>query len=102
MGQRYPSVADTWRRAWLQVVPFFRFPPEVRKLIYTTNAIEGLNRAIRKVIKTRTLFPNEDAAKKLIFLAMRNYTDAWKRPTLRRAAALPHFAIMFGERITQP
>ena len=102
MGQRYPSVADTWRRAWLQVVPFFRFPPEVRKLIYTTNAIEGLNRAIRKVIKTRTLFPNEDAAKKLIFLAMRNYTDEWKRPTLRWAAALPHFAIMFGERITQP
>lgn len=63
LGRRYPVVAQTWRRAWAQVVPFFNFPPEVRRLIYTTNSIEGLNRAIRKVIKTRTLFPNEKAAK---------------------------------------
>ena len=66
LGRRYPAVAQTWRRSWAQVIPFFNFPPEVRRLIYTTNSIEGLNRAIRKVIKTRTLFPNEKAAKKLI------------------------------------
>ena len=62
-------------------IPFFQFPPEIRTLIYTTNAIEGLNRAIRKVIKTRTLFPNEDAAKKLIYLAIMNFTASWKRAT---------------------
>ena len=82
LGKRYPAVAQVWRNAWPQVVPFFRFPPEVRKLIYTTNSIEGLNRAIRKVIKTRTLFPTEDAAKKLIFLAIRNHTATWKRRKL--------------------
>lgn len=65
LGRRYPAVAQAWRRAWEQVIPFFNFPPEVRRLIYTTNSIEGLNRAIRKVIKTRTLFPNEKAAKRL-------------------------------------
>ena len=100
LGKRYPAVAQVWRNAWPQVVPFFRFPPEVRKLIYTTNSIEGLNRAIRKVIKTRTLFPTEDAAKKLIFLAIRNHTATWKRPTVRWANAMPQFAVMYGERFT--
>lgn len=75
LGRRYPAVAQAWRRAWEQVIPFFNFPPEVRRLIYTTNSIEGLNRAIRKVIKTRTLFPNEKAAKKLIFLAIQGFTE---------------------------
>ena len=71
-----------------------------RTLIYTTNAIEGLNRAIRKVIKTRTLFPNEDAAKKLIYLAIMNFTASWKRATPKWAAAMPQFALLFGERFT--
>lgn len=95
LGQRYPVVAQTWRRAWAQVIPFFNFPPEVRKLIYTTNSIEGLNRAIRNVIKTRTLFPN-----KLIYLAIQGFTEEWKRPTQRWAAAMPFFAIRYGERFT--
>ncbi|MEI3243653.1 MAG: transposase [Holdemanella sp.] len=71
-----------------------------RTLIYTTNAIEGLNRAIRKVIKTRTLFPNEDAAKKLIYLAIMNFTASWKRAMPKWAAAMPQFALLFGERFT--
>lgn len=100
LGRRYPVVAQTWRRAWAQVVPFFNFPPEVRRLIYTTNSIEGLNRAIRKVIKTRTLFPNEKAAKKLIYLAIQGFTEEWKRPTQRWASAMPFFAIRYGERFT--
>ncbi len=75
--------SQIWRNTWVQVVPFFRFPSEVRRLIYTTNSIEVLNRAICKVIKTRTLFPAKAAAKKLIFLAMRNDTAAWKRPAVR-------------------
>ena len=100
MGKRYPAIAEAWRRAWAQVVPFFQFAPEIRKLIYTTNSIEGLNRAIRKVVKTRTLFPNEAAAKKLIFLAIRNYTKDWKRAPRNWSAAMPAFAATFGERFT--
>ena len=100
LGRRYPAVAQTWRRSWAQVVPFFNFPPEVRRLIYTTNSIEGLNRAIRKVIKTRTLFPNEKAAKKLIYLAIQGFTEDWKRPTIRWASAMPVFALRYGERFT--
>lgn len=100
LGRRYPAVAQAWRRAWEQVIPFFNFPPEVRRLIYTTNSIEGLNRAIRKVIKTRTLFPNEKAAKKLIFLAIQGFTEKWKRPAQRWAAAMPFFALRYGDRFT--
>ena len=100
MGKKYPAIIQIWERAWTQVIPFFQFPPEIRTLIYTTNAIEGLNRAIRKVIKTRTLFPNEDAAKKLIYLAIMNFTASWKRATPKWAAAMPQFALLFGERFT--
>ena len=100
MGKRYPAVAETWRRAWAQVIPFFRFPLAIRRLIYATNSIEGLNRAVRKVIKTRTLFPNEEAAKKLIYLAIRNFTEGWKRPTIRWSNAMPEFALLYGERFT--
>lgn len=100
LGRRYPAVAQAWRRAWEQVIPFFNFPPEVRRLIYTTNSIEGLNRAIRKVIKTRTLFPNEKAAKKLIFLAIQGFTEKWKRAAQRWAAAMPFFALRYGDRFT--
>lgn len=100
MGKKYPAIIQIWERAWAQVIPFFQFPPEIRTLIYTTNAIEGLNRAIRKVIKTRTLFPNEDAAKKLIYLAIMNFTASWKRATPKWAAAMPQFALLFGERFT--
>ena len=74
MGKKYPAIIQIWERAWAQVIPFFQFAPEIRTQIYTINSIEGLNRAVRKVIKTRTLFPNEEAAKKLIYLAIMNFT----------------------------
>ena len=93
-------IATIWERAWAQVIPFFNFAPEIRTLIYTTNSIEGLNRAIRKVIKTRTLFPNEDAAKKLVYLAIKNFTATWIRPNIKWSAAMPQFATLFGERFT--
>ena len=67
MGKRYPYVAQSWRSAWAQVIPFFNFPRSIRKLLYTTNSIEALNRGVRKVIKTRTMFPHEESAKKLIY-----------------------------------
>jgi len=100
IGKKYPAIAQIWRRAWAQVIPFFQFPPEIRTLIYTTNSIEGLNRAVRKVIKTRTLFPTEDAARKLIYLAIKNFTASWQRSSPKWAAAMPQFALLFGERFT--
>ena len=69
-GQKYPSIAPSWRRAWQEVIPFFAFPPAVRKIIYTTNALESLNRVIRKTAKTRGRFPTDEAATKLIYLAI--------------------------------
>ncbi len=97
-GQRFPTVAAAWRRAWEQVIPFFAFPPEVRRVIYTTNAIESLNAGIRKIIKTRGHFPTDEAATKLIWLALRNITADWKKPMLRWRAAMNQFAILYGER----
>ena len=82
-GQRYPNIGAIWDRAWGQVIPFFNFGPEVRRLVYTTNCIEALNRSIRKVIKTRSLFPNEDAAKKLIWLAIKNSTKEWNKTVFK-------------------
>ena len=76
-GQKFPTVVASWRRAWSNVIPFFAFPPAVRKVIYTTNAIESINARLRKIIKTRGHFPSDDAATKLIWLALRNITADW-------------------------
>lgn len=75
--QKSPTVVASWRRAWTHAIPFFTFPPEVRRVIYTTNAIESVNAQLRKIIKTRGHFPTDDAATKLIWLALRNITDDW-------------------------
>lgn len=99
-AKKYPAIIQIWERAWAQVIPFFQFAPEIRTLIYTINSIEGLNRAVRKVIKTRTLFPNEEAAKKLIYLAIMNFTASWKCATPKWSTAMPQFALLFGERFT--
>jgi transposase-like protein len=78
-GHRFPTVVAAWRRAWTQVIPFFAFPPEVRRLIYTTNALESVHAQLRKIIKTRGHFPTDEAATKLIWLALRNITAEWER-----------------------
>ena len=75
-GKLYPNIVTTWRRAWDKVIPFFAFPPGIRKIIYTTNAIESVNSQLRKIIKTRGHFPSDDAASKLIWLALRNITQS--------------------------
>ena len=85
-GQKFPTVVASWRRAWTHVIPFFAFPPDVRRLIYTTNALESVNAQLRKIIKTRGHFPNDDAATKLIWLALRNITAKWERTALLLAA----------------
>ena len=97
-GQRFPTITLSWRRAWEQVIPFFAFPPEVRRVIYTTNAIESLNAGIRKIIKTRGHFPTDEAATKLIWLALRNITAEWKKPMTHWKAAMNQFAILYTDR----
>ena len=96
-GRRYPAIGQAWRRAWAYVVPLFAFPPAIRKMIYTTNAVESLHRSLRKIIKPRGSFPTDEAALKLLFLAIRNAGVHWKRP-VEWTAAVGQFAILFGER----
>jgi transposase-like protein len=100
-GQRFPTIGKMWRRAWPAVIPFFAFPPEVRRVVYTTNALESVHARIRKVIKTRGHFPNDDAATKLIWLALRNITAEWRRPAHHWRAALNQFAILYEDRFTR-
>jgi putative transposase len=98
-GRQYPAIGAAWRRAWTHVVPLFAFPKDIRKMIYTTNAVESLNRSLRKIIKTRGSFPSDDAALKLLFLALRNAGVHWRRP-IEWTAAMGQFAILFGDRFS--
>ena len=100
-GQRFPSVVASWRRAWDKVIPFFAFPPAVRKVVYTTNAIESINARLRKIIKTRGHFPSDDAASKLIWLALRNITASWGSPAREWKEAMNQFAILYDDRFTR-
>jgi putative transposase len=97
-GRKYPAIAQSWRRNWAAVIPFFAFPEEVRKIIYTTNAIESLNASVRKAVRNKGHFPSDQAATKLIWLALRNITENWKRPPIAWQAAKAQLAIQFGER----
>jgi transposase-like protein len=99
-GQKFPTVVAAWRRAWDRVIPFFAFPPAVRKVIYTTNAIESVNARLRKIIKTRGHFPSDDAASKLIWLALRNITADWGRAARDWKEAMNQFAILYEDRFT--
>ena len=94
----YPAVSQVWIRHWENVIPIFDYPMEIRRVIYTTNAIESVNRSLRKVIKTKAVFPNEDAVFRLMYLAMNNIAKKWNRPIKNWRAALSHFAILFPER----
>lgn len=98
---RYPAIGQSWRRAWEHVIPFFAFPPDIRKMIYTTNAVESLNRSLRKIIKTRGSFPTDEAAMKLLYLAIQNAGIHWRRP-IEWTAAMGQFAILFGDRFVLP
>ena len=95
-GKRYPAI-EAFFRAWEHVVPFFAFAPGVRRSIYTTNAVEALHRSLRKIIKTRGSFPNDDAALKLLYLAIKNAGLRWRRG-VEWTAAMGQFAIQFGSR----
>jgi putative transposase len=99
-GSRFPVITQAWLNAWEYVTPFLAFPPELRRVVYTTNAIEALNRQLRKAIKTKGHFPNEEAARKLIYLAITNAVPAWTR-TRNWTTALLAFKIHFGDRLPE-
>jgi putative transposase len=100
-GRKFPTVVAAWRRAWDRVIPFFAFPPAIRRVIYTTNAIESVNARLRKIIKTRGHFPSDDAASKLIWLALRNITADWAKAAHNWKEAMNQFAILYAERFTR-
>lgn len=99
-GIKYPMITAAWERAWEQVIPFFAFPPDIRRIIYTTNAIESVNARLRKIIKTRGQFPTDEAALKLLWLAIRNITIKWGCATHYWTAAMQQFAILYEDRFT--
>lgn len=99
-GQKYPAIAPCWRRVWDNVVPFFAFPEAVRKIIYTTNSIEAMNSKLRRAVRARGHFPNDEAAMKLLYLVLNHLAQDWKRPPREWTEAKTQFAIIFGERFT--
>jgi putative transposase len=101
-GTRLPPVVASWRRAWTHIIPFFAFPPEIRRVIYTTNALESVHARLRKILKTRGHFPNDEAATKLIWLALRNITATWDKAANNWPLALNQFAILYEDRFTVP
>ena len=100
-GIKYPMIVQSWTRAWEQVTPFFAFPPDIRRVMYTTNAIENLNMQLRKIIKTRGHFPTDEAAIKLLWLALRNVLNKSVRSAFDWKSAMNQFAILHGDRFTQ-
>lgn len=97
----YPPIAQSWRRHWPRLIPFFDYPPEIRKVIYTTNAIESVNMSLRKITKNRGSFPSDEALLKLFYLALRNISKKWTMPIRDWKAALNRFTIEFDERMPQ-
>ena len=98
-GARYGAVVGSWREHWEEIIPMFAFAPEIRRLMYTANAIESLNRGLHKSLKTRGHFPRDKAASKLLYLAIRNMETKWKAPVAGWRQALNQFYILFSERL---
>ena len=100
-GRQYPAIGQSWRRAWGEVVPFYAFPDDVRRILYTTNAIEALNSKLRRAVRARGHFPTDEAAMKLLFLVLNRSEKEWKMPPREWAMAKAQFAVLFGERFTR-
>ena len=99
-GRKYPVIAQSWRRHWAEVIPFYAFPAEVRRIIYTTNAIEAVNAKLRRAVRARGHFPTDDAALKLLFLVLNRAAKEWRMPAREWTAAKAQFAILFEDRFT--
>ena len=98
-GKEYPPICQSWRRNWSRLTPFFFYPPEIRKVIYTTNAIESVNMSLRKITKNRGSFPSDESLIKLFYLALRNISERWNRPIKDWKGALNRFSIEFEDRL---
>ena len=98
--QNYQSIGLSWRRNWARITPFFDYPAEIRKVIYTTSAIESINMSLRKVTKTRSSFPTDEAVSKLFYLALNNIGKKWTMPLRDWKGALNRFTIQFEERMS--
>ncbi|SCZ86829.1 transposase (fragment) [Nitrosomonas mobilis] len=98
-NKAYPPISLSWRNNWQRIIPFFDYPPEIRRIIYTTNTIESVNMSLRKVSKIRGSFPNDDAVIKLFYLALSNIVKRWSRPIRDWKPALNRFTIQFNERM---
>lgn len=99
--KQYPMISKSWRTKWAQVVPMFAFPPEIRKVIYTTNAVESVNMTLRKVSRNHRIFPSDDAVMKVMFLAIQNISKKWTMPLRDWRGAIAHFAIEFEGRLVK-
>ena len=100
-GAAYPSIVQSWRRNWPRIIPFFDYPSEIRRVIYTTNAIESVNMSLRKITKNCGSFPSDEALLKLFYLALRNISRKWTMPIRDWKAALNRFTIQFEDRMPQ-
>ena len=100
-GRKYVAIGQSWRRAWGEVVPFYAFHPDVRRILYTTNAIEALNSKLRRAVRARGHFPSDEAAMKLLFLVLNRSEKEWKMPPREWALAKAQFAVLFGDRFTK-
>jgi putative transposase len=100
-GRKYPAIGQSWRRAWGEVIPFYAFPGDVRRILYTTNSIEALNATLRRAVRARGHFPTDEAALKLLFLVLNRAEKAWIMPPREWAMAKAQFAVLFGERFTR-
>ena len=100
-GRRYPAIARSWRRAWTEVIPFYAFPTDVRRILYATNAIEALNAKLRRAVRARGHFPTDEAAMKLLFLVLNRSEKEWKMGPRERVMAKAQFTVIFGERFTR-
>ncbi|WP_027670855.1 transposase, partial [Rheinheimera baltica] len=98
--EKHPGISQSWRNNWSRLSVFFDYPPEIRKVIYTTNAIESLNASLRKVTKTRRSFPNDEAVLKLLYLALHQIAKKWTMPLRDWKPAMNQFIIMYGDRVS--
>ena len=100
-GRKYTAIGQSWRRAWTEVVPFYAFPSEVRKILYTTNAIEALNSKLRRAVRARGHFPTDEAAMKLLFLVLNRSEKEWRMAAREWCMAKAQSAVIFGERFAR-
>lgn len=98
-NEKYPLVIRSWERNWSELTTYFKYPPEIRRIIYTTNMVEGYHRQLRKVTKTKNAYPNDEALRKIIYLANKNITERWTMPIKDWNICISQFVIFFGDRI---